>query len=200
MIEIIPNWHPIFVHFALALLTISTVFHVIALINARSTNYYPFENVANWNLWVGTGLAIITAITGLIAYNTVTHDVPSHLAMEEHRNWAITTVILFVLLATWSYRRAKKALPINWLLALALIVATAILGVTGLKGGELVYRHGLGVMALPKPANHHAHADSDATRMDTVEETEQQKSLEAAPEVGEHPHEEGNHEPANQAR
>lgn len=31
MIEIIPNWHPIFVHFTIALLTISTLLYVAGL-------------------------------------------------------------------------------------------------------------------------------------------------------------------------
>jgi len=188
MIEIIPNWHPIFVHFALALLAMSAVFHVIALLNAKTTNYYPFENVANWNLWVGSLFAVITVATGWIAYTTVEHDTASHLAMEDHRNWAMTTVLIFVMLAIWSYRRAKSAQPINWLLALALIIATGVLGVTGYKGSELVYRHGLGVMSLPNASKlDHEHSNEGDTIFNSVEETEQQKSLEAAPEVGESP-------------
>jgi len=189
MIDIIPNWHPIFVHFALALLTVSALFHVIALFNAKSTNYYTFENVANWNLWLGSGFAVITVVTGWIAYNTVEHDTASHLAMEDHRNWAMATVSVFVVLAIGSYRRAKIAQPINWLLALAIIIATGVLAVTGYKGGELVYRHGLGVMSLPNESqSEHINSDVGNENADSVEETEQQKRIEAAPEVGESPH------------
>ena len=179
----------------MALLAISAIFHVVALLNAKTTNYFPFENVANWNLWVGTVFAVVTVVTGWIAYNTVEHDTASHLAMQDHRNWAMTTVLIFVLLAIWSYRRAKIAQPINWLLTLTLIIATGILGITGYKGSELVYRHGLGVMSLPNTSKlDHEHTNEGDANFDTVEETEQQKSLEAAPEVGEsaHSHEHNN--------
>ncbi|MEJ2180202.1 MAG: hypothetical protein P8Y28_07120, partial [Gammaproteobacteria bacterium] len=59
MVEIIPNWHPFIVHFAIALLLVSTLFHIVAVLNSKSTNYYQFENVANWNLWVGTVFALM---------------------------------------------------------------------------------------------------------------------------------------------
>ena len=203
MIEIIPNWHPIFVHFAIALLIMATIFHVIAALNNSSTNYYQFENVANWNLWVGAIFAVITVIAGWFAYNSVDHDTPSHLAMTDHRNWAMGTTVLFVVLAIWSFRRAKKAIAISWLVTLPLIVAAGLLGVTGLKGGELVYRHGLGVMALPNTGAHdhagHDHGDHphdaatdehghDHSSAEGADEVQQQKSDEAAPEVGEHSH------------
>lgn len=37
MIEIIPNWHPIFVHFTIALLTISTLLYVAGLFLKKKT-------------------------------------------------------------------------------------------------------------------------------------------------------------------
>jgi uncharacterized membrane protein len=165
MIEIIPNWHPVFVHFAIGLLCISAVFHVIAAANSKSTNYYQFESVANWNLWVGTLLALATVVAGWFAYNSVDHDTPSHLAMTDHRNWAMGTTGLFVVLAIWSFQRARKSIPINWVLTVLLLLAAGLLSVTGWKGGELVYKHGLGVMSLPNQSEHdhgaHDHGDSN---------------------------------------
>ena len=150
MIEIIPNWHPIFVHFAIGLLTISTGFHLVVLFNRKSTNYHQFESVANWNLWIGSILAVVTVVAGWLAYNSVDHDTPSHLAMTDHRNWAMGTAGVFVALAIWSFQRARKSIPIGWVLVTLLVIATGLLGATGFKGGELVFRHGLGVMSLPK--------------------------------------------------
>lgn len=163
MIEIIPNWHPVFVHFAIGLLSISALFHLIAALNNKSTNYYQFESVANWNLWAGTLFALVTVAAGWVAYNSVDHDTPSHLAMTDHRNWAMGTTGLFLVLAVWSFLRARKSIPIGWALTLLLIAATALLTATGWKGGELVYRHGLGVMSLPSQSEHdhdaHDHGD-----------------------------------------
>ena len=202
MIEIIPNWHPVFVHFAIGLLTISTVFHVIAAIKGKSTNYYQFENVANWNLWVGALLAVVTVITGWLAYNSVDHDTPSHLAMTDHRNWAMVTAGIFVAIAIWSYMRAKKSLPIGWGIAIVMLVAAGLLTATGWKGGELVYRHGLGVMSLPSKSEHDHAAHDHGTEAqdgghshDTMEESEH--------EVGEadhgHDHEHENQDMASES-
>ncbi|WP_455374779.1 DUF2231 domain-containing protein [Kaarinaea lacus] len=163
MIEIIPNWHPVFVHFAIGLLSISALFHLIAAINSKSTNYYQFESVANWNLWIGTILALVTVGAGWLAYNSVDHDTPSHLAMTDHRNWAMVTTGLFIVIAIWSFQRARKSIPIGWALTIPLLIATVLLTATGWKGGELVYRHGLGVMSLPSQSEHdhgaHDHGD-----------------------------------------
>ena len=186
MIEIIPNWHPFFVHFAIALLLMATLFHIVAVLNSNSANYYQFENVANWNLWVGAVFALITAVAGWFAYNSVEHDTPSHLAMTDHRNWAIGTTVLFLVLAMWSFRRAKKAVAISWLIVLPLVIASGLLGITGWKGGELVYRYGLGVMALPNTGTHdhaghdhgsdeHAHGEQNSIMLkDPSEEAEQE--------------------------
>jgi len=192
MIEIIPNWHPFFVHFAIALLVIAALFHVVAVLNSKSTNYYQFENVANWNLWIGACFAIITVVAGWFASNSVEHDTPSHLAMLDHRNWALGTTALFILLAIWSFRRARKALPITWLITLLLIIASGLLGATGWKGGELVYRHGLGVMSLPDAGEHdhagHAHGSDDHGSGDASSMQQEDKNEEAEHEVGEKVH------------
>ena len=192
MIEIIPNWHPVFVHFTIALLSIATLFHVVASLTSKSATYYQFENVANWNLWLGAGFAIVTVIAGWFAASSVDHDTPSHLAMLDHRNWALVTGALFILLAVWSYRRARKALPITWVITLPLLVASGLLGATGWKGGELVYRHGLGVMSLPDKDRHdhasHSHGDNDHNTDRSKDMGQGDISEEAEHEVGEKAH------------
>jgi uncharacterized membrane protein len=190
MVEIIPNWHPVFVHFTIGLLVVSALFHVVAILNTKSTRNYIFENVANWNLWLGALAAVITVGTGWVAYNTVDHDTPSHIAMSNHRNWAMATSAVFIVLAYWSYSRARKAISLSWVLVMPIVLAALMLGITGYKGGELVYRFGLGVMTLPDTSPHH-HVDADHDQdadQEYVGESEQQKSREASPEIGEHPH------------
>ena len=191
MIEIIPNWHPVFVHFTIGLLIVAALFHVVAAFNSKSANYYQFENVANWNLWVGTVFAVITVIAGWFAFNSVDHDTPSHLAMIDHRNWALVTTTVFILLAIWSFRRAKRAIAITWLITVPLLVASGLLGATGWKGGELVYRHGLGVMSLPDTGAHdhvgHDHGDAGHS-MDQSAQEQSEYGHEAEHEVGEKDH------------
>lgn len=146
MFEIIPNWHPIFVHFTIGLLITAA----ILLVAGRMRGSADILAAARWNLWLG-GLAVVaTVITGFLAYNSVIHDAPSHAAMTVHRNWALPTAVLFAAAALWSLvargRGVERGAPF---LALVL-VAAAGLSVTGWLGAENVYRYGLGVMSLPK--------------------------------------------------
>ncbi len=145
-IEIIPNWHPIFVHFTIGLLGVSAILYLAGLV-LRQQNLLI---AAKWNLWIGTTITICTVLAGLYAYNTVTHDGPSHAAMTDHRNWALPTAGVFLALAVWAawkQRGDKIASPV---FVSAMLLASGLLAVTGYKGAEAVYRHGIGVMRMPE--------------------------------------------------
>ncbi len=153
MIEIIPNWHPIFVHFTVALLSISTLLFVVGkLLPATVSWKHACFTAARCNLWLGVTITIGTLLAGWLAFNTVNHDGHSHLAMLSHRNWAIPTAGIFIVLGLWSFLLRKKEPGL--LLILSLLVAMLPLTVTAYKGGELVFRHGLGVMSLPQAKEH----------------------------------------------
>lgn len=159
MIEIIPNWHPFFVHFTVALLTLSFVFYVLGTVRQSSPLRQQWLIYGNWNLWLGVAFSAVTVIAGWFAYNSVTHDTPSHAAMTVHRNWALATFALFALLAVWTfYMRRQHRSPGTLFLAIG-FVGLMLLTTTGWKGAELVYRYGLGVMSLPKVEDH-SHASA----------------------------------------
>lgn len=155
--EIIPNWHPIFVHFSVALLITATALFVLAKLAPRTASWRaPCLTVARWNLSLGVAITVGTVLAGWYAFNTVNHDGHSHLAMLSHRQWALATASAFALLWAWSLvgRGREPRAPF----VAGLVVASGLLLVTGYKGGELVYRHGLGVMALPEAESHdHQH-------------------------------------------
>jgi uncharacterized membrane protein len=161
MIEIIPNWHPIFVHFTVGLLLTSALFHGAAILVSETAWKKTLTDVATWNLWAGTGFTVFTVLAGWYAFNTVTHDTPSHHIMLEHRNLALMTFAAFAAIAVWSFLRVKKSLPIHWPLVIAVAAAGILLISTAWHGGELVYRHGLGVMSLPNPEDH-VHSEGEA--------------------------------------
>ncbi len=156
MIEIIPNYHPIFVHFTVALLSVSTGFFVLAYLFRRHKWRQQWLTTAYWNLWVGAGITILTLAAGWYAFNTVDHDTPSHEAMLEHRSWALATVAVILLVAAWSIRRYARSRPQNPLFVGSMVLVWALITATAWHGAELVYRHGLGVMSLPKVENHGA--------------------------------------------
>jgi uncharacterized membrane protein len=115
-------------------------------------------------------MVIATVLAGLYAYNTVRHDAPSHLAMTEHRNWAIPTASAMVLVVLWSLWRTYKHKAININFILVLCIVQGLLLSTAWRGAELVYRYGLGVISLPKPEdedrNHHHGTEMEENKID----------------------------------
>lgn len=166
MIEIIPNWHPLLVHFTIALLLTATGFFIVGRLFAARQWSNDLIMVARWNLWLGALITLGTVAAGIYAYNTVAHDTPSHAAMTDHRNWALPTAAAFLALALWSLWEWHKRRGVSPAFLAGLILAAGALGVTGFKGAEVVYRHGLGVMSLPQVEDeghgHHSPHASDA--------------------------------------
>jgi uncharacterized membrane protein len=163
MVEIVPNWHPIFVHFTVALLSLAVGLSLVTPL-VRTSLKQQWHIVSLWALWFGAGFTVLTALTGLYAYNTVAHDTPSHAAMTEHRNWAVATISLFLALALWSILRVRRKKVLGPLFVIGMVVAGGALASTALRGGELVYRYGLGVMSLPQAegeGHEHEHADGE---------------------------------------
>jgi len=163
MIEIIPNWHPVFVHFTIGLLFTSILlFLVTQILPNKLILRDQLRIVAQWNLWIGYAMALITAVFGWFAYNSVTHDAPSHEAMTLHRNWALFTLGIFLPIVIWSAVSIRQRINPAWIFVLLLLIPASFLARTGWLGAEAVYRYGLGVMSLPKAEDKdHAHDDTD---------------------------------------
>jgi uncharacterized membrane protein len=146
-----------FVHFTVALLSISAVFYLAGLLFKKNN----FLVVARWNLWIGALATIGTVLAGWYAYNTVTHDGPSHAAMTDHRNWALVTASIFILLALWAFWKQRGATTVNPAFVVIILFAAGLLAITGYKGGEVVYRHGLGVMRMPMVSGDGGHGSHE---------------------------------------
>jgi len=157
MIEIIPNWHPIFVHFTIGLLSISALLYLAGAMLKKNNLLIA----ARWNLWIGAAVTIGTVLAGWYAYNTVNHDGPSHAAMTDHRNWALVTAATFIVLALWAFWKQRGAKTVSPAFVIVILLAAGMLAVTGYKGGEVVYRHGLGVMRMPQMEGNGGHASHD---------------------------------------
>ena len=170
MIEIIPNWHPIFVHFTIALFTasfgFSVGFSVLAYVLRQSNRFKStlaseLEIVGRWCLWAVALITLATVGAGLYAYNTVNHDEAGHLAMKLHRNWALTTATIMWLVALWSLWRYYKQKNLTTTFLLALLIVQILVFSTAWLGGELVYRHGLGVLSLPQVESEQHHSEME---------------------------------------
>ena len=159
MIEIVPNWHPLFVHFTVTLLTLVGLIQLALFFMTTSKLKPSLEATQKWLIGLGVLAVIATITTGLLAYYSVNHDGPSHTAMTDHRNWAIFTGSLFLVCAVLFHLKQEVLLKVA---RLGFVVVTSLVMVTAFKGGEIVYRHGLGVMSMPQvtgEGHDHEHAD-----------------------------------------
>ena len=156
MIEIIPNLLPIFVHFTVALFTVSVILYTVifwASYSRWNTSLFVVECdiVARWGLWVGALSTITTVSAGVYAFYTVEHGAMAHAAKVIHRNWALATASAILLMAFWAVWRYIKSQKPTVTFLMALFLVQVLLLTTAWYGGELVYRYGYGVL-LPAKA------------------------------------------------
>ena len=175
-LEILPgiaalqNWHPLFVHFPIVLLTL---FFVIDLLATLIKNP-GLHKVADWFLYLGTVFAGITIATGLIAASSVAHGDDVHEIMETHEHLGITIFSLASGLSIWRFF-AKSGLhgAANAVfLFLAGLLSIFILFAADL-GGLMVYKYGVAVEAVAaeeseiNAAHEHDHNHEDADQAHT---------------------------------
>lgn len=169
MIEIIPNWHPIFVHFSVALLLVATVILGWSLAIKRAKASDTGVVTGRTMLWLGLVALVATVLAGLQAYYSVGHDAPSHAAMTNHRNWGLASLAAFLLAGAFCWSGRSTSFKARDLLLL--LASSTLLIVTAYKGGELVYRYGLGVQSLPEvtgDGHDHDHGDEHSHSNETL--------------------------------
>jgi uncharacterized membrane protein len=139
------EWHPMAVHFPLAL----TVTATLALSGARVARPERYGAtlavVGTWNLCLGAVGALFALGTGLAAVASLEIAPTARAAVGLHIKWAIFTIGALALLAVWrgagvepDSRPSRAFLVILWAVTAALIV-------TAYRGGQNVYRYGVGV-------------------------------------------------------
>lgn len=163
MIEIIPNWHPVFVHFPIALTTAALAFTAVGALFRNGPYAAQCQMTGRWMLWGAALFALIAAAFGWFAFNSVAHDEVSHAAMILHRNWALGTLVALLALAALDIWRGRSGKAPSYGLLGGLLLAWLLVMSTAWHGAELVYRHGLGVMSLPD-----THAEQDMVPHDAA--------------------------------
>ena len=69
MIEVIPNWHPVAVHFTVALLITASVLFAAGTLFRKAASGGALTAAARWNLAIGAAVTVATLATGWSAYN-----------------------------------------------------------------------------------------------------------------------------------
>lgn len=144
-----PNFHPLLVHFPIALLIMAVAVDLFSLIlkdrkwlNKTATLLYSS----------GAAFAIATYFTGKNAADTVMIPVDANLLVNEHSDWAFRTVWFFGILASVRLAVYLSIEDIKYTISAPLFVA----GVAGLlllyetaeHGAQLVFQQGIGVKAV----------------------------------------------------
>jgi uncharacterized membrane protein len=140
-------YHPIIVHFAIALLLAGVVFRLLSLLGRR----FQFANIAAASLLLAGTLAAALAVTsGDAAHGPVERGPGSAAAVKEHEEWGERARNVFIAVAAVEvlalvFARRGKARPFQ--------IASAVIGLCGAfliyeaaeHGGELVYSYAGGV-------------------------------------------------------
>ena len=166
MIQIIPNFHPIVVHFPIALTIVSFISALSSQLFKKRVFANQLATVSHYLLWLAAATALVAVAFGWMAYNSVNHDDAGHAAMTVHKFWAFTTAAVLVLLALFDFKKHQSSAIMPMYLVCLLGLASALVISTAWLGGEVVYRHGIGVMSLPAQENlegrPHAHSAAEA--------------------------------------
>jgi uncharacterized membrane protein len=139
------NFHPLFVHFPIALLSMFFLIEVICVSFHKET----WQVLSNGLLYSGTVFAALAVYLGFRAAETVPHDDLAHAIMERHESIGVAILILAGFLSVWRWASNKN---LNIQLKALFLVFSAILNSLILFGADLgglmVYGHGVGVKVV----------------------------------------------------
>ena len=152
-------------------LTDKIIFAFLLSIAAYARRSHPVSSqlaaASHFTLWLAAIGAAAAVLFGWLAYNSVNHDDAGHAAMLLHRAWAVPTAIGLILLASWDAWKYRVNELISVPMLFLLFLLSQAIVVTGWLGGEVVFRHGIGVLSLPsneisEHGQHHEHGGKDA--------------------------------------
>ncbi len=139
------QWHPIAVHFPLALVATAALALSLARLKAFERHATSLAIVGTWDLCLGALAALVALATGLAAVVHLQVEGAARLAISVHVKWAIFSAIGLLLLAAWRGAGSAEGSRPSRLFLVLLWAVTAALIVTGYRGGQNVYRYGIGV-------------------------------------------------------
>ncbi len=147
MTSLIPAWHPMVVHFPLALVICATFALMAAKLLPNPRLAAALATTGTWNLGAGAAASVFALASGLGAALHLHLGVAARQALSMHVRWAVFTALALLLVATWRCAGNPQDARPSWLLLIVLVGATVALVVTGYFGGQNVYRFGIGVHA-----------------------------------------------------
>lgn len=144
-----PNLHPIVVHIPIALLVVAVLIDLIRLFKREHS---ALNLTVQFLYGLGTLGLIFAFISGRQATETVEVAGQAFSVLASHENWALATMIFFIAFfglrfaAYWYQLDTRKSICVASVF-LGLI-GMGLVTITGDRGGELVFSHGVGVAAI----------------------------------------------------
>lgn len=157
-----PNIHPIFVHFPIALLCGFLLMEALGAIMDKCS----MRGAASWMLYLGTLGAIVTVTSGFFAEGSVEHGAAVHDLIECHALLGIIILILSLILSIWRIsvggRFSAGWRTVHFIIGAVMVIAVCL---AADKGATMVYKHSVGVTAtlaidtapMPEAGTGHAH-------------------------------------------
>ncbi len=141
----IPGWHPLLVHFPVAL-AISAAVALAAARGVRDERLARSLAIAGtWNLIGAAVMALFAIGTGIAALASLEVGAAAHAAIFVHVKWAMLTSTATMLLAVWrGAGQAHDSRPGRGLV-IAVLIAGAAMAITAYRGDLNVYRYGVAV-------------------------------------------------------
>ena len=143
-----PGWHPMAVHFPLALVVSAALLLAAARLLRQERHAATLATVGTWNLCLGAIAALFALASGLAALIDLHVGPAARQAISLHVKWAIFTALALVFLAVWRGAGAAQESRPSWVFIAILAAGTAALVMTGYLGGQNVYQYGIGVSHL----------------------------------------------------
>lgn len=145
MINLVPGWHPLVVHFPLALIVCAAVLLSVARVLRGESLPATLATVGTWNLCLGAVGVFFALGTGLAAAIGLDVTAAARQAISLHVKSAVVTTLLVLLAAVWRGAGTEPTSRPSWAFLVIMWAATVALMVTGYRGGQNVYRYGIGV-------------------------------------------------------
>jgi uncharacterized membrane protein len=143
--QLMPGWHPLIVHFPLALIVTAAALLTFVRFVPAQRHAATLATVATWNLGLGAIAVLFALGSGLAAIVDLSMAHEAREAVSLHFKSAVLTGILVFAAAVWRCLGSAQDSRPSWLFMVLLWLAALSLGVTGYRGGQNVYRYAVGV-------------------------------------------------------
>jgi uncharacterized membrane protein len=145
-VTLIPSWHPLIVHFPIALVLCAAGAFFAARLVRQERLAATLATLGTWNLCLGAAGVVCAFASGLAATIDLQLGEEARHALSLHVTWAATASFFVLLLAVWRAAGSRQEARPSGLFLAVLIVASAALIATAYRGGLNVYHFGIGVV------------------------------------------------------